>query len=192
MHNKFLMGVKFGQVGELPHQFSKSHYYGDFFQKWSPTCDFWKKYKGFSTWTLGLSPHWGRRSIAAWFGMVGSGWSRLSRPRYRPPTPMVVSQSEVKWKWSIFGSLNFFVFGYVEGGVLGYNNIGIKKCRTTFLWVLNFGQVGELPQQFSKSNYYGDFFQKWSPTCDFLKNLHGIFRIKLKAIFYFKGCLLKI
>jgi len=50
--------------------------------------------------------------------------------------------------------------------------------------VLNFGQVGELPQQFSKSQYYGDFFQKWSPTCDFLKNLQGIFYIKLKAFFF--------
>ena len=26
--------------------------------------------------------------------------------------------------------------------------------------MLNFGQVGDLPQQFSKSQYYGDFFQK--------------------------------
>ena len=70
-------------------------------------------------------------------------------------------------KKSIFGPLNLFIFGYVKGGVVGNNNIGIKKCTTTFLWVLNFGQVGELPQQFSKSHYYGDFFQKWSPTCDF-------------------------
>merc|ERR1711984_64010 len=76
-------------------------------------------------------------------------------------------------------------------GVRANNNIGIKKCTTNFLWVLNFRQVGELPQQFSKSQYYGDFFQKWSPTCDFLKNLQGIFSIKLKAIF-FMGFLLKI
>ena len=47
------------------------------------------------------------------------------------------------------------------------NCISIKKCTTTFLWVLNFGKVGELPHQFSKSNYYVDFFQKWSPTCNF-------------------------
>ena len=46
-------------------------------------------------------------------------------------------------------------------------------------------------QEFSKSHYYGDFFQKWSPTCDFLKNLQGIFNIKLKAIFLI-GFLLKI
>ena len=51
----------------------------------------------------------------------------------------VKSESEVK---SIFGPLNLFILGYVKGGVLGNNNIGIKKCTTTFLWVLNLGQVG--------------------------------------------------
>ena len=49
---------------------------------------------------------------------------------------------------SIFGPLNFFVFRYVEGGVLGNNNIGIKKCTTSFLWVLNLGQVGEILENF--------------------------------------------
>ena len=48
----------------------------------------------------------------------------------------------------IFWSLIFFVFRYVEGGVLGNNNIGIKKCTTNFLWVLNFGQVGEILENF--------------------------------------------
>ena len=48
----------------------------------------------------------------------------------------------------IFWSLIFFVFIYVEGGVLGNNNIGIKKCTTTFLWVLNLGQVGEILENF--------------------------------------------
>ena len=57
-------------------------------------------------------------------------------------------------KWSTFGPLNFFIFRYVEGGVLGNNNISIKKCRTTFLWVLNLGQVGKLPQRFSKSFFH--------------------------------------
>ena len=83
----------------------------------------------------------------------------LSRPRYR--CEVKKSESE-KWKWSesdvIFWSLIFLFSGKLKRGVLGNNNIGIKKCTTNFLWVLNFGQVGELPQQFSKSQYYGDFF----------------------------------
>ena len=58
-------------------------------------------------------------------------------------------KSEVKSE-SIFGPLNFFVFRYVEGGVLGNNYISIKKCRTTFLWVLNFGEVGEILENFQK------------------------------------------
>ena len=35
-------------------------------------------------------------------------------------------------------------------GVLGNNYISIKKCRTTFLWVLNFGEVGEILENFQK------------------------------------------
>ena len=30
------------------------------------------------------------------------------------------------------------------------NNIGIKKCTTTFLWVLNFGEVGEILENLQK------------------------------------------
>ena len=87
---------------------------------------------------------------------------------------IIVKWSEVKWKvksekwkWSesIFGPLFFFNFRYIKVEVWGNNNIDIKKCTTIFLWVLNLGQVGELPQRFSKSHHYGDFFQKWSPTC---------------------------
>ena len=51
---------------------------------------------------------------------------------------------------SIFGPLNLFIFGYVKEGVLSNNNIGIKKCTTTFLWVLNFGEVGEILEIFQK------------------------------------------
>ena len=40
------MGVKFWTSWRNFREFSKSHY-GDFFQKWSPTCDFLKKVKGF-------------------------------------------------------------------------------------------------------------------------------------------------
>ena len=36
----------------------------------------------------------------------------------------------------------------LKGGVLGNNNIGIKKCTTTFLWVLNLEQVGEILENF--------------------------------------------
>ena len=42
---------------------------------------------------------------------------------------------------SIFGPLIFFNLRYIKGGVRGNNNIGIKKCTTIFLWVLNLGQV---------------------------------------------------
>ena len=64
------------------------------------------------------------------------------------------SESEV-----IFWSLIFFVFRYVEGGVLGNNNIGIKKCRTTFLWVLNFGEVGEIFKNFQNHTTTVTFFK---------------------------------
>ena len=60
---------------------------------------------------------------------------------------------------SIFGPLNLFIFGYVKGGVLGNNNIGIKKCTTTFLWVLNLGQVGEISENFQK-HPLGEIFLK--------------------------------
>ena len=49
---------------------------------------------------------------------------------------------------SILGPLNLFIFGYVEGEVLGNNNIGIKKCTTSFIWVLNLGQVREILKNF--------------------------------------------
>jgi len=50
--------------------------------------------------------------------------------------------------------------------------------------VLNFGQVGELPQQFSISQYYADFFQKWSPTFDFLKKITRHFPNKIEGDFF--------
>ena len=66
---------------------------------------------------------------------------------------------------------------------MGKNNIGVKKCRTIFLWVLNFGEVGELTQEFSKSHCYGDFFEKYSLKCDFGKILQEISLEKMKKIF---------
>ena len=50
----------------------------------------------------------------------------------------------------IFGSLIFFNLRYIKGEVRGNNNIGIKKCTTIFLWVLNFGEVGEILENFPK------------------------------------------
>ena len=34
---------------------------------------------------------------------------------------------------------------------MGNNNIGITKCRKSFLWVLSFGEVGEFPHREVKS-----------------------------------------
>ena len=65
---------------------------------------------------------------------------------------------------SIFGPLFFFNFRYIKGGVRGNNNIGIKKCTTNFLWVLNFGGVGEILKNFQK-HPVGRVFEKWSLTC---------------------------
>ena len=50
----------------------------------------------------------------------------------------------------MFGPFNSFKFGYDKGGVLSNNNIGGKKCTTTFLWVLNLGEVGEILENFQK------------------------------------------
>ena len=49
----------------------------------------------------------------------------LSRPRYRPPTPVLASESEKKIE-SIFRSLIFFNLRYIKRRVKGNNNIGIK------------------------------------------------------------------
>ena len=61
-----------------------------------------------------------------------------------------VKWSEVKKVKSIFGPLNLFNLRYIKEGVRGNNNIGIKKCTTIFLWVLNLGQVGKIFKNFQK------------------------------------------
>ena len=113
-------------------------------------------------------------------------WDRnrvLSDPRYRPPTPVLVKWSEKSE--SIFGPLNLLIFGYVKGGVLGNNNIGGKKCSTTFLWVLNLGQVGGRWK----------FFQNLTTGMIFLKMvsnlsvLEGIFETKFQGRFFSKNFL---
>ena len=72
------------------------------------------------------------------------------------------SEVKVKWKWkkwSVFGPLIFFNLRYIKGGVGGNNNIGIKKCTTNFLWVLNFGQVGEIFKNFQNHTTTVTFFK---------------------------------
>ena len=64
-----------------------------------------------------------------------------------------------KWSESIFGPLIFFNLRYIKGGVRGNNNIGIKKCTTNFLWVLNFGQVGEIFKNFQNHTTTVTFFK---------------------------------
>ena len=91
-------------------------------------------------------------------------------------------KSEVKWKWSVFWSLNFFIFRYVEGGVRGNNNIGIKKCTTIFLWVLNLGQVGEILENFQK-HPLGESFWKIFSKVWFWKNFTRDFPVKNEEIF---------
>ena len=81
---------------------------------------------------------------------------------------------------SIFGPLNLFIFGYVKGGVLGNNNIGGKKCTTTFLWVLNLGQVGGR-RKFFQNLTTGMIFSKMVSN---LSVLEGIFETKLQVYFF--------
>ena len=73
--------------------------------------------------------------------------------------PCLWSEVKVKKSESIFGPLNLFIFGYVKGEVLGNNNIGIKKCTTSFLWVLNLGQVREILKNF-QNHPLGESFWK--------------------------------
>ena len=100
----------------------------------------------------------------------------------------VKSESESEW---VFGPLFFFNFRYIIGGVWGNNNIGIKKCTTIFLWVLNLGQVGVFPQEFSKSTSWRGFLKNWSPTCrinplgsSFWKMIFFVPKKKLQGFFF--------
>ena len=104
-------------------------------------------------------------------------------PRRRPPPPEPKSErseclwseksEKVKWSESIFGPLNLFNLRYIKGGVRGNNNIGIKKCTTIFLWVLNFGQVGEILENFQK-HPLGESFWKMGSKVIFGKILQEI------------------
>ena len=79
---------------------------------------------------------------------------------------------------SIFGPLNLFIFGYVKGKVLGDNNIGIKKCRTNFLWVLNFREVGSCLNNF-QNHPLGQGFKKMVSNFTILDFLYEIENIRV-------------
>jgi len=56
-------------------------------------------------------------------------------------------------------SFNFFILRYIKH----YTHIYLytkKYCPDKYPVGLYFGQVGEFPQRFSKSQYYADIFQK--------------------------------
>ena len=94
--------------------------------------------------------------------------------------PSLWSEKKVKVKsekWSIFGPLIFFNLRYIKGGARGNNNIGIKKCTTIFLWVLNFGEVGEILENFQK-HPLGESFWKMVSKVIFWKNFTRDFPVK--------------
>ena len=57
--------------------------------------------------------------------------------------------------------LEFFSLEYSKQFIYINLNIYIEKVRFNFIWVLNFGQVGELSRGFSKL-HCGDFFKTGS------------------------------
>ena len=61
---------------------------------------------------------------------------------------------------------------------MGNNNISIKKCRTIFLWVLNFGEVGEFPQHF-QNHPLGQGFKKMVSNFTILEFLYEIENIRV-------------
>ena len=68
----------------------------------------------------------------------------------------------------------------LKGGVMGNNNIGIKKCSTNFLWVLNLGQVGGR-RKFFQNLTTGMIFSKMVSN---LSVLEGIFETKFQVDFF--------
>ena len=74
---------------------------------------------------------------------------KFYKPNVHIKIPLVFNLC--KLKVIHFWSFNFFfIFKYDKRGVLDNNYISIKKCTTTFLWVLNFGEVGEILENFQK------------------------------------------
>ena len=88
----------------------------------------------------------------------------------------------MKWSEWVFGPLFFFNFRYIKGGVMGNNNIDIKKCTTNFLWFWYFGEVGEIFKNFQK-HPLERVFEKMVSN---LSILEGIFEAKFQSWFFFK------
>ena len=65
----------------------------------------------------------------------------------------------------------------VKGGLLGNNYISIKRCTTTFLWVLNFGQVGGR-RKFFQNHTATMIFSKMVSKVIFWKNFTRDFPVK--------------
>ena len=86
----------------------------------------------------------------------------------------------------IFGPLILFNLRYSKGGVRGNNNIGIKKCTTNFLWVLNFGEVGEIFKNFQNHTTTVTFFKNGVQLVNFAaeiwENFGDDFFLKKKFI----------
>merc|ERR1712115_114875 len=102
-----------------------------------------------------------------------------------PPEPKAseASACESEKSESVFGPLIFFNLRYIKGEVRGNNNIGIKKCTTNILWVLNFGEVGEIFKNFQNHTTTVTFFKNGLQLVIFEKFTRD-FYIKFKAIFY--------
>ena len=73
-----------------------------------------------------------------------------------------------------------------EGRFKGYSNIGIKKCTSIFVWVLSFGEVRELPQEFS--NHYGR--TTFTKMVSNFRVVEGIFGTKILCGFFYSEQLL--
>ena len=98
---------------------------------------------------------------------------------------------------SIFGPLNLFNLRYIKEGVGGNNNIGIKKCTTIFLWVLNLGQVGGRRKIFQNHTATMIFSKMVSNFKNFSRSKRvtlNFFGTKFQVVFFsekiFKGFLL--
>ena len=130
-----------------------------------------------------MGQNWEKSNLREFLIKVGT-FKTFFDPRYRPPTPVLVSEKWSEKSESIFGPLNFLILRYMKGEVRGNNNMGIKRCATNFLWVLNLRQVGEILENFQKHPLGESFWKIFSKvwfwkifTRDFpVKNEENFFR----------------